>query len=123
MVLVDTSVWVDHLRSPNATLVGELDAGRVLAHPLVIGELACGRLKNRKEILGLLGRLPTLPVATHEEAMAFLERRSLMGRGIGFVDVHLLASTALAMPARLWTRDRRLALVASDLRCAFATTT
>jgi len=120
VILVDTSVWVDHLRSGNATLAKELEAGRVLAHPLVIGELACGTIRNRREVLGLLRRLPSVPTATHAEALEFLERGALMGRGIGFVDVHLLASAALAAPARLWTRDRRLAAVATELALAYA---
>jgi len=119
VILVDTSVWVEHLRSGNATLASELGAGRVLAHPLVIGELACGTLRNRREVLDLLGRLPSVPTATHAEALDFIERRALMGRGIGFVDVHLLASAALAIPARLWTRDRRLAAVAIELDLAW----
>ena len=119
MILVDTSVWVEHLRSGNAMLAGELGAGRVLAHPFVIGELACGTLRNRREVLDLLGRLPSVPTATHAEALGFLERRALMGRGIGFIDVHLLASAALAAPARLWTRDRRLAAVAVELNLAY----
>jgi predicted nucleic acid-binding protein len=116
MILVDTSVWVDHFRSGVPALAAELQKGRVLTHPFVIGELACGNLKNREEVLGLLGRLPATPVATHEEAMEFLERRGLMGRGIGFVDVHLLASASLASSARLWTRDRRLAKVATETK-------
>ena len=115
MILVDTSVWVEHLRSGDATLAAELEAGRVLMHPFVIGELACGSLKNRREVLDLLSRLPPAPAATHSETLDFIERRSLMGRGIGLVDVHLLASAFLAAPARLWTRDRRLATVATDL--------
>jgi predicted nucleic acid-binding protein len=119
VILVDTSVWVEHLRAGNATLVAELGAGRVLAHPFVIGELACGNLRNRHEVLDLLGRLPAVPAATHAEALGFLERRALMGRGIGFIDVHLLASAALATPARLWTRDRRLAAVAAELGLAY----
>jgi predicted nucleic acid-binding protein len=119
VILVDTSVWVDHLRSPSSALADELDGGRVLTHPFVIGELAGGNLRNRGEILRLLARLPSVPTATHEEALEFLERRALMGRGIGFVDVHLLASAALAAPARLWTRDRRLASIARALRLAF----
>lgn len=119
MILVDTSVWVEHLRSGNATLASELEAGRVLAHPFVIGEVACGTLRNRREMLELLGRLPSAPMATHAEALDFLERRALMGRGVGFVDVHLLASAALAAPARLWTRDRRLAAIAIDLGLAW----
>jgi predicted nucleic acid-binding protein len=119
VILVDTSVWVEHLRSGNATLADELVAGRVLAHPFVIGELACGNLKRRREVLDLLGRLPSVPTATHAEALDFLDRRALMGRGIGFIDVHLLASAALAAPARLWTRDRRLAAVAAELNLAY----
>ena len=119
MILVDTSVWVEHLRSGNATLAGELGDGRVLTHPFVIGELACGNLRNRREVLDLLGRLPSVPTATNAEVLRFLEHRALMGRGIGFVDVHLLASTALAAPARLWTRDRRLAAVATELDLAY----
>jgi len=115
VILVDTSVWVAHLRSGDAALAGELEAGRVLVHQFVIGELACGNLKNRREVLNLLSRLPSAPAATHAEALDFIERSSLMGRGIGLVDVHLLASASLATPARLWTRDRRLAAVATDL--------
>ena len=119
MILVDTSVWVEHLRARNAALADELGAGRVLAHPFVIGELACGTLLNRREVLDLLGRLPSAPTATHAEALDFLERRALMGRGIGFIDVHLLASAALAAHARLWTRDRRLAAVAAELNLSY----
>jgi len=119
VILVDTSIWVEHLRSGNARLADELGAGRVLAHPFVIGELACGTLRNRREVLTMLGWLPSVPTATHAEALDFLERRALMGRGIGFIDVHLLASAALAAPARLWTRDRRLAAVATDLHLAY----
>ena len=115
MILVDTSVWVDHLRANNARLATELDGGRVLAHPFVIGELACGTLRNRRDVLELLSRLPSAPVATHAEALEFLERHALMSRGLGFIDVHLLASAALATPATLWTRDRRLAAVAAEL--------
>ena len=118
MILVDTSIWVEHLRWGNAALSAELGIGRVLAHPFVIGELACGTLKHRREVLDLLSRLPSAPIATHAEALAFLEQRALMGRGIGFVDVHLLASTALAAPARLWTHDKRLAAVAIALNLA-----
>jgi predicted nucleic acid-binding protein len=119
VILVDTSVWVEHFRSRNATLTEELGAGRVLAHPFVIGELACGNLQNRREVLDLLGRLPSAPTATHAEALGFLDRRALMGRGIGFIDVHLLASAALAAPTRLWTRDRRLAAMAAELNLAY----
>ena len=114
MILVDTSVWVDHLRSSDLALAAALDARRVLSHPFVIGEIACGNLRHRGEILELLGRLPSAPVATHPETLRFVEQRALFGRGIGFVDVHLLVATTLASPARLWTRDRRLAAVAAE---------
>jgi len=120
VILVDTSIWVEHLRSGNPTLADELEAGRVLTHPFVIGELACGTLQNRRGVLDLIGKLPSAPTATHAEALRFLEQRALMGRGIGFIDVHLLASAALASPARLWTRDRRLATVAAELSLAYA---
>lgn len=120
MILADTSVWVEHLRKGNPALVEGLQAGRVLTHPFVIGELACGNLRNRREVLDLLGRLPSAPAASHAEALNFLERRRLMGRGIGFVDVHLLASAALAAPTRLWTLDKRLAAIARELQLATA---
>ena len=119
MILVDTSVWINHLRSANTALAESLEGGRVAMHPIVLGELACGNLRNRNEVLELLMSLPAVPVATEAEALEFIERRTLMGRGIGYVDVHLLASAALAGTARLWTRDRRLALVAGELGLAF----
>jgi hypothetical protein len=119
VILVDTSVWVEHLRRGSTALAGMLEAGEVLTHPFVIGELACGTLRNRREVLGLLARLPTAPTATNREALDFLEERGLMGRGIGFIDVHLLASAMLAAPARLWTNDRHLAVIASDLNVAY----
>jgi predicted nucleic acid-binding protein len=119
MILVDTSVWVDHLRSNEPALVKALETGIVLTHPFVVGELACGHLKNRSELLALLKDLPTAPLATDEEALAFIEARSLMGCGIGYIDVHLLASAALAGDAQMWTRDRRLADVAVGMQLAF----
>jgi len=120
MILVDTSVWVDHLRDGTPALAAALEQGRVLTHPFVLGELACGKLKNRGEVLQLLGELPAAPMATDPEALDFIERRALMGRGIGYVDVHLLASVALAGTAQLWTQDKRLAAVAADLELAYA---
>ena len=120
MILVDTSVWVDHLRAGAPALVAALEQGSILMHPFVLGELACGNLKNRGEVLRLLGDLPAAPMATDPEALNYIERRALMGRGIGYVDVHLLASVALAGAARLWTRDKRLAAVAADLKLAYA---
>lgn len=92
-------------------LAAALDRGRVLVHPFVLGELACGNLRNRGEILRLLGGLPGAPIATDPEALDFIEQRALMGRGIDYIDVHLLASVALAGTARLWTWDKRLAAV------------
>ena len=120
MILVDTSVWVDHLRAGVPALAVVLEAGRVFIHPFVLGELACGNLKNRGAVLQLLGDLPAAPTATDPEALRFLEGRGLMGRGIGYIDVHLLASAALAGTTHLWTRDKRLAAVAADLDLAFA---
>ena len=115
MILVDTSVWVAHLRFGEELLASALAEGDVLVHPFVIGELACGNISRRGEILELLGQLPFAREATHDEVHALIERRRLMGRGIGFVDAHLLASTALTPEARLWTHDKRLAQVAAEL--------
>ena len=96
-----------------------LEGGRVLMHPYVLGELACGNLENRDEVLKLLEDLPAAPTATDPEVLALIERRALMGRGIGYVDVHLLASAALSDAGRLWTRDRRLATAATEMELAF----
>ena len=121
MILVDSSVWVAHLRTNESALVELLNTGRVLSHPFVIGELACGNLKNRKAVLSLLEHLPAAPVATAEEALFFIESHGLMGRGIGYVDTHLLASVSLAGTGLLWTRDKRLNAVAGSMRLAFET--
>ena len=120
MILVDTSVWVDHLREGAPALAAALEKGNVLMHPFVLGELACGNLKNRGEVLQLLDDLPVAPMATDAEVLDFIARRALMGRGMGYIDVHLLASVALAGTAQLWTRDKRLAAVAVDLELAYA---
>jgi predicted nucleic acid-binding protein len=119
MILVDTSVWIDHLREGDQMLMSALHHAQILMHPFVLGELACGNLKNRHEVLRLLAALPQAPTATDDEALHFIERRTLMGRGIGYLDVHLLASVALTGTARLWTRDKRLAGLAEDLNLAF----
>ena len=116
-MLVDTSVWIDHFRRPNADLAWLLDEGRVSTHPFVIGELACGSLARRAEVLRLMSALPFAPVATHDEVMAFIERRRLHGAGLGWIDVHLLASARLAGQS-LWSADRRLRTAA--LRLGFA---
>lgn len=118
MILVDTSVWLDHFRKGTARLVTALEEERVLMHPFVLGELACGNLKNRAEVLRLLHDLPASPLATEAETLDFIEKRALMGRGIGYIDAHLLASVTLAADAQLWTRDRPLAAVAAHLGLA-----
>lgn len=119
MILVDTSVWIDHLRRSDPTVASALDDGAVLVHPFVVGELACGQLTNRHELMRLLARLPMSPMATDAEVLAFIDERHLMGRGIGYIDVHLLASVMLAVDALLWTRDRRLAAIATQMGKAF----
>lgn len=118
MILVDTSIWIDHLRVGDAGLVGLLQDGRVLGHQWVTGELALGRLSHREEVLGLLDNLPQARLATAVEVMTLIETRHLAGAGIGYVDVHLLASTLLTPGSRLWTRDERLAATASALERA-----
>ncbi len=118
MILVDTSVWIDHLRVGDEHLSDLLNTSQVLAHPFVIGELACGNLHNRDDVLRLLDDLPRAPVASHEEVLHFIECNKLMGQGIGFIDAHLLASTALADAALIWTRDRQLQKAARKLKLA-----
>lgn len=115
MILVDTSVWVDHLRGADEALANLLNTAQVLSHPFVVGELACGNLRNRTEVLSLLQNLPQAPVARDAEVLFFIERHRLMECGIGYIDAHLLAATALIGTARLWTRDKRLVKVAADL--------
>lgn len=121
MILVDSSVWIDHLRRRDAELVALLDAGVVLCHPFVIGELACGHLPNRAGFFSELANLPSAPVAAHDEALGFLDRHALNGRGIGWVDVHLLASAYLAGRAPLLTRDKRLRAIAGELGLSLRT--
>ncbi len=115
MILVDTSVWIDHLRAGDDGLIALLNSSQVLMHPCVEGELACGNLRNRSEVLVLLRDLPRAVVATDDEALFFIEQRSLMGRGIGYIDACLLAATSLTSQDYLWTRDKRLAAVAHEL--------
>jgi predicted nucleic acid-binding protein len=119
MILVDTSVWVDHLRAGEPLLVELLDTNRVLVHPFVIGELACGNLNNRKTVLSLLRKLPTVRPATDDEVLFFIERHGLMGKGIGYIDAHMLAAVSLTGTARLWTRDKRLGAVAEPMHLTF----
>ena len=118
MVLVDTSVWVDHLRQGNPALAELLSDAKVACHPLVIGELACGNLRNRSEVLSLLQALPSTPEVDHEDLLRFIERHLFMGQGLGLIDVHLLASARLAA-IPLWTLDRRLRRAATTLGAAY----
>ena len=119
MILVDTSVWVDHLRRGDAELAALLELGQVLMHPFVVGEIACGSLADRELMLELLQQLPMAAVAEPDEALGFIELRGLHGKGIGYVDVHLLASTALSAGSTLWTRDKRLRDAAEAMGCAY----
>ena len=118
MVLVDTSIWVTHLRRGNRQLEKLLMDAEVMCHPFIIGELACGNLKNRNEIISLLQSLPLAPTIEFDEFIFFIDRNHLMGKGIGFVDVHLLASAQLTgIP--LWTADKRLKSAADQLELTF----
>jgi predicted nucleic acid-binding protein len=118
VILADASVWIQHLRLGDHRFAEALSAELICVHPFVIGEIACGNLRNSSEILDLLGYLSALPSATDAEVLAFVDNRSLMGRGIGLVDVHLLASAALA-GVSIWTHDKRLAAVASELHLGY----
>ncbi len=108
MILIDTSVWIEHLRKGNRALAHLLNNNQVLIHPFVIGEIACGTFADRNEVLARLKDLPALPKADESEALYCIERHQLMGLGLGYIDVHLLAATLLVPPTRLWTQDNRL---------------
>jgi predicted nucleic acid-binding protein len=118
LILVDSSVWIWHLRQVDLALARLLDAEEVLTHPFVVGELAMGSLPRRAELLAGFYGLPRAVVATDEEVMAFIEQEHLFGFGLGYIDVHLLASARLTPDARLWSRDRRLADTARRLGVA-----
>lgn len=120
MILADTSIWIDHLRSGDAALSARLMEGRIACHPLVIAEIALGSLRDRDEVLGLLDRLPALSLATPDEVRAMIEARRLHGCGIGYVDVSLVASCLLTPGTQLWTRDRRLNAAAIEVNIALA---
>ena len=120
MVIVDTSVWVYHLRHGNSRLQKLLQEGRVASHPFIIGELACGNISNRSEIISLMQTLPILDVVEHEELLLFIEHNKMMGTGLGLVDVHLLAAAMLAgIP--LWTEDEKFKQACSRLSTDFPT--
>ncbi len=120
MILVDTSVWVDHLRTGNQALADLLDAGGVLAHSFVIGELALGHLRRREALLTALADLPQASVATDTEVLGFIDRHALFGHGVGYVDIHLLAAVRLTAGTALWTLDKRLHAIAARLGLAAA---
>ena len=120
MILVDTSVWVDHLREKDDQLASLLLANQVMVHPFIIGEIAVGNLKNRQRVLTTLEGLPTAPIASHEEIMRMIQSHSLFGLGIGYIDIHLLASAKLAAGTHLWTRDQRLDAASTRLHLSSA---
>lgn len=119
MIVVDTSVWVDHLNVKDHPLQGLLESGHVLIHPLVIGELGCGQQRNRAEILKLLTLLPRSEVPSNDDVMAFISQHSLFGKGIGIVDAHILCATAATPESLLWTMDLRLKNLALALNLSF----
>jgi len=120
MILVDTSIWIDHLHAAESQLVELLESASVVQHPMVVGELAVGVLSQRRLVLDSLNELPELTAATHDEVMFFVDERQLFGRGLSLVDAHLLASVTLTPQARLWTRDKKLEAFAKQLGLAFA---
>jgi len=118
MVLVDTSVWVSHFRETHKGLVALLNRGQAVCHPFVVGELACGNLKNRTTVISLLEALPMAILVEHEEVLAFIKAHNLMGKGLGYIDVHLLAAALLSGVA-LWTLDKKLEKAAMELHCGY----
>ena len=122
MILVDTSVWIDHLRAKDEQMTQLLLTGQVLAHPFVIGELALGKLRNRDRVLGALQDMPQAAVATESEVLRFIGEKGLFGLGIGYIDSHLLAAVLLTPGSWLWTRDKRLRAAGAHLGIANYTT-
>jgi predicted nucleic acid-binding protein len=120
LILVDTSIWIDYLRAGSDLLAKLLNTGQVLTHPFVIGELALGAMRQRETVLEALSNLPRAELASDAEVLSFINRQALFGRGIGYVDVRLLASVRLTAEAQLWTRDNRLRSVAEELGLAMA---
>ncbi len=120
MILVDTTVWIDHFRVNELDLVKHLRAGHVMIHPMVIGEVACGNLASREETLRRMGSLPEIQELSHDVVLSRIESRNLNGRGIGFIDAHLICSVLESDGTVLWTRDKRLKHVATDFGVAFS---
>lgn len=122
MILVDSSIWIDYLRSGDITLARLLEESSVLTHPFILGELALGNLRQREQILGDLLALPEILQATDDEVMHFINTNRLYGKGIGYIDAHLLASVRLAPGSRIWTRDKRLDALAREMNIAHSQT-
>ena len=120
MILIDSSIWIDHFRHASAELAALLASRVVMTHPFVVGELACGHLPRREAVFTALATLPPAPVVPHDEVLAFVERHRLMSRGIGWVDMHLLASATVAGRVSLWSRDKRLMAAAAERGVAYA---
>ncbi|MBN1848768.1 MAG: PIN domain-containing protein [Deltaproteobacteria bacterium] len=118
LILVDTSVWIEHLREGDQNLIQLLERGLVACHPFIIGELACGGIKNRYEIINLLNDLPSTDMLDHDDIMEFIERRKIMNKGLGYIDFHLLAS-ALVSETPLWTFDKALRKIANQLSIGY----
>lgn len=118
MILVDTCVWIDHLRRVDPALTDLLEQGDVCTHPMVVGELALGNFRRRREVLELVQALPRVMPAAHDEVLLLVERERLFGRGLSLVDVHLLATVRINPGVALWTRDKRLRAAAADLGAA-----
>jgi predicted nucleic acid-binding protein len=121
VILADTSVWIEHFRRGDAEFGRLLDAGKILCHPFIVGELALGGMRQRLLLLGQLLRLPRCLVATDAEVLEFINRSALFARGIGYVDVHLLASLRITPGSSLWTFDKRLNRAAEQLGIAVKT--
>lgn len=118
MILVDTSVWIDHFRAADQQLVALLSHNEVLSHPFVIGEIALGSIARRVDVLRYLSNLPSSTPATSDEVLIFIERHKLANTGLGYVDAHLLASVALTPGSALWARDKTLRATATRLGLA-----
>lgn len=122
MILVDSSIWIDYLRSGDIILARLLEESSVLTHPFILGELALGNLRQRGQILDDLMALPEILPATDDEVMHFINTNRLYGKGIGYIDAHLLASVRLAPGSRIWTRDKRLDALAREMNIAHSQT-
>jgi hypothetical protein len=120
VILVDTSIWIDHWRNRDERLMRLLESGQVLVHPFVVGELALGNLLHREQVLTALQDLPQATTATDAEVLGFIDQATLAGSGIGYIDAHLLAAVRLTAGSQLWTRDKRLLVVTAQLGLAYA---